>query len=708
MYNAVLLLLALCASPAFAASGGAAVQSHRYPTPIVGHNNPVSPSDDSLWVKVESLPIGNPAQWWLGQKVDPSGRTIWMLDHSGTACRIQKRARTTGALVASFPCHAVENVYSLVRFRDSLCVAVWFPSHFDIYDTLGNFARSFNAPLGDTIRGVDWDGSKFWVSQINAKKIFTMTTTGTALRYLVNSGLPEPQWFGDITLDRQIPSRLWASNGLTVTNNIYYLQLDTVANTYHIASIFTLPNSGGGYPSGIGFYGPTSGGSYVYVINREEPWIWKIKVHAATSFRAMLVHSDDANASYVKAFADLLRDSSGGRFMVVDTYSIQTRAAFPATQWYNDDYRAILVYTNNAPADTVTSGDSLARFVELGGGAVDAIAAGVSPYGIAGRYRSAFSPFTMESTYSGAGNMSLVHNPGHPIMNGVAAVGYTGPYGSTSAHGNLRGPNSVCLAEWNGGNRSVAACFDSGGRRAAAIGMFPMWHWTGYPNTGQWVRLFVNALTWVANISGEATHDVGTARLLAPFGIIDSGTTVTPACSVFNYGTAPETYLVWMKIGSVYSQFAQVSGHNQGALAYVTFPTWVAGPVGTFAVSCSTELSGDANPNNDFRHDSVRVNQVSGAAERPQDLPSEVTLYAPSPNPFSGQTVVGYAVARNANVSLRLFDVTGKLVGTLAEGYHRAGRFSLALSRQRFPASGVYLLRLESEGISRTQKVIIE
>jgi hypothetical protein len=96
-----------------------------------------------------------------------------------------------------------------------------------------------------------------------------------------------------------------------------------------------------------------------------------------------------------------------------------------------------------------------------------------------------------------------------------------------------------------------------------------------------------------------AVHDVGGTRIVVPAGPLDSGALVTPACSVYNYGAAAESYSVRMKIGSSYNQTASVSGHAPGTARYVTFPTWVASPRGSFAVGCSTELVSDAVPAND-------------------------------------------------------------------------------------------------------------
>jgi N-acetylneuraminic acid mutarotase len=102
-------------------------------------------------------------------------------------------------------------------------------------------------------------------------------------------------------------------------------------------------------------------------------------------------------------------------------------------------------------------------------------------------------------------------------------------------------------------------------------------------------------------------HDVGCTRILAPFGVLDSGTAVTPACSVYNYGNRTETYTARMKIGAAYNTTVSVTGHSPLATIYVTFPTWTALPVGTLPVSCSTELAVDANRANDKQTGSVIV-----------------------------------------------------------------------------------------------------
>jgi hypothetical protein len=78
-----------------------------------------------------------------------------------------------------------------------------------------------------------------------------------------------------------------------------------------------------------------------------------------------------------------------------------------------------------------------------------------------------------------------------------------------------------------------------------------------------------------------------------------------------------------------------------------------------------------------------------------------------APNPFTNAATIAYSLPRAGNVSLKLYDVTGKLIQTLASGYHPAGASSFIL----YPSSlskGIYLLKLTIEGYSTTEKLILE
>ncbi len=109
-------------------------------------------------------------------------------------------------------------------------------------------------------------------------------------------------------------------------------------------------------------------------------------------------------------------------------------------------------------------------------------------------------------------------------------------------------------------------------------------------------------------LPSQIDHDVGVTRLIAPTGAIDSGTAITPACSVYNYRSNTETYEVRMRIGTRYNQAVTVTGHAPNTARYVEFPQWTALERGQLNAVCSTELAGDDISGNDARRNITTVN----------------------------------------------------------------------------------------------------
>lgn len=101
-------------------------------------------------------------------------------------------------------------------------------------------------------------------------------------------------------------------------------------------------------------------------------------------------------------------------------------------------------------------------------------------------------------------------------------------------------------------------------------------------------------------------HDAGVTTIIAPTGIVSLNTTIVPRARVRNYGTETETFDVIMKIGALYSDTSSIT-LNPNSEDSVYFNPWLATPVGTYLVSCSTALSGDLIVTNDTLSDSVLV-----------------------------------------------------------------------------------------------------
>jgi hypothetical protein len=140
-----------------------------------------------------------------------------------------------------------------------------------------------------------------------------------------------------------------------------------------------------------------------------------------------------------------------------------------------------------------------------------------------------------------------------------------------------------------------------------------------------------------------------------------------------------------------------------------------------------------------------RMGVFGGIVNSRQELGVPAPTLSVFPNPCPGKARITYSLPRSGNVSLKLYDVTGKLAATLRHGYANAGRYSLLLTptlsserrggnlttlsserrggdpsskrrgvnpssekRGGYLAQGVYLLRLATGSASMTRKLIVE
>ena len=78
-------------------------------------------------------------------------------------------------------------------------------------------------------------------------------------------------------------------------------------------------------------------------------------------------------------------------------------------------------------------------------------------------------------------------------------------------------------------------------------------------------------------------------------------------------------------------------------------------------------------------------------------IPDEITLLSPYPNPFNNQTTIQFSLPTSDNVSLKVFDVQGREVTTLIDGWMNAGNHQAVFDAQLLP-SGVYFVRLTVKG----------
>jgi hypothetical protein len=109
----------------------------------------------------------------------------------------------------------------------------------------------------------------------------------------------------------------------------------------------------------------------------------------------------------------------------------------------------------------------------------------------------------------------------------------------------------------------------------------------------------------------------------------------------------------------------------------------------------------------DLRDDGGEGQLSAGSAQ----ITPKPLLAVCEPNPFRGHTLVSYALPAAANVSLGVYDVTGRTVRTLASGHQKAGSYSVTWdskdNRGRQAPRGVYFYRLDTPGFRSVKKAIV-
>ncbi|MBN1780099.1 T9SS type A sorting domain-containing protein [bacterium] len=107
----------------------------------------------------------------------------------------------------------------------------------------------------------------------------------------------------------------------------------------------------------------------------------------------------------------------------------------------------------------------------------------------------------------------------------------------------------------------------------------------------------------------------------------------------------------------------------------------------------------------------VTVTGGSTAADESGSLPARFALYQNTPNPFNPVTLIRYDVPAPARVTIRVFDVRGHQVRVLLDERKEAGSHQTAWNGLNdsgtASASGVYLVRMQTDGRLHTGKMIL-
>jgi len=108
--------------------------------------------------------------------------------------------------------------------------------------------------------------------------------------------------------------------------------------------------------------------------------------------------------------------------------------------------------------------------------------------------------------------------------------------------------------------------------------------------------------------------------------------------------------------------------------------------------------------------DTIHVHYVLDIDDEPE-LPRQTMLYSNYPNPFNSATEINFSLVDPGQVKVEIFDISGRLVKTLADNYYPAGSYSLNWnSRNEYSnkiASGTYLYRLRTADKTIVKKMVL-
>lgn len=100
------------------------------------------------------------------------------------------------------------------------------------------------------------------------------------------------------------------------------------------------------------------------------------------------------------------------------------------------------------------------------------------------------------------------------------------------------------------------------------------------------------------------------------------------------------------------------------------------------------------------------INVSTSIDEADASLSQHVVLHPNYPNPFNPSTTIRYAVLAPQHVTLQVYDLLGRPVATLVDGWQAAGRHATSFDATGL-SSGVYLYRLEAGFFVETRTMLL-
>jgi flagellar hook assembly protein FlgD len=119
----------------------------------------------------------------------------------------------------------------------------------------------------------------------------------------------------------------------------------------------------------------------------------------------------------------------------------------------------------------------------------------------------------------------------------------------------------------------------------------------------------------------------------------------------------------------------------------------------------------EENTNIETFHPAITV-MADGNIINHKDIPKVFALHTNYPNPFNPETTIEFDLPKDASLQLKIYDVTGKLVRTYADGERwDAGYHSVVWDgkdeRGKSLSSGMYFYRMITDEFNQTKQMLL-
>lgn len=220
------------------------------------------------------------------------------------------------------------------------------------------------------------------------------------------------------------------------------------------------------------------------------------------------------------------------------------------------------------------------------------------------------------------------------------------------------------------------------------------------------------AHAWSQTFGSTGAPDVANALAVDDLGNIAVAGVVGGAIDfgggLLAFGGSIDVFLAWFNTGGDHID-SQIFGdfHSQNGYGVDT------GPAGAVALTgymwSSADFGGGTLTSSGYSD--VFLAKFKRMFVGVEDGPVEPAMSVRThPNPFDESVSIAYSLPVGGRVTMRIYDVAGRLVDTLVDGSKDAGdyevRWDAGGRHLASAASGIYFIRLECGGVARVEKIV--